>query len=237
MSPSKLARRVLVIDDEREIRAAVRTALCDTADHVLGAGTFADAMRLIHSERPDLILLDLGLPDYDGGDGCREIRAVARVPIIVLTARTDEREKVRLFDLGADDYITKPFSLRELEARVRAQLRRAALIPSNGADLIARADDLEIDVGARTVFRAGTRISVTPIEWAVLRTLLEYRGRTLTHRQLSERVWPQEFDKRSELLRFHIVNLRRKMERHPSTPVIVVTEPGVGYRMELDPQP
>jgi two-component system KDP operon response regulator KdpE len=237
MSPSMLAHRVLVIDDEQQICSAVRAALRDTADEVLEAGTFAEAMRLILAERPDLIVLDLGLPDHDGGDGCREIRAIAQVPIIVLTARADGREKVRLFDLGADDYITKPFSLRELEARVRAQLRRAALAPSIAVNLIARADDLEIDIGARTVFRAGERIAVTRIEWSVLRTLLEHRGKTLTHRQLSERVWPQEFDKRNELLRFHIVNLRRKIERDPATPTILVTEPGVGYRMELDGQP
>jgi two-component system KDP operon response regulator KdpE len=226
-----------VIDDEQPICSAVRSALRDTAEGVLEAGTFAEAMRLILSERPDLIILDLGLPDQDGGQGCREIRAIVQVPIIVLTARTDGREKARLFDLGADDYITKPFSLRELDARVRAQLRRAALGPSIATGLIARAGDLEIDLGARTVFRAGARIAVTRIEWAVLRTLVEHRGKTLTHRQLSERVWPHEFDKRNELLRFHIVNLRRKIEHDPATPAIVVTEPGVGYRMELDSQP
>jgi len=228
-----LAHRVLVIDDEPEICTAVRSALRHTADSVITASTFAEGFKLAaQAPLPDIIVLDLGLPDAEGGEACRELRAAVHAPIIVLTARTGEHEKVRLFDLGADDYITKPFSLRELEARVRVQLRRLAQAGVVQDRRAIRVGEIEVRLDDRAVFRAGVRIALTRIEWKILETLIENADKTFTHRQLSERVWgPLDRDSR-EHIRFHVTNLRRKIERDATNPTIVITEPGVGYRIE-----
>jgi two-component system, OmpR family, KDP operon response regulator KdpE len=230
MSAPLPAGCILVVDDEPEIRRAVKSALRNTADEVLEASTVAEGIDLAAARRPELVILDLGLPDGDGAIVCQRIREFSTVPIIVLTVRHADREKVRLLDLGADDFVTKPFSLRELDARVRSQLRRAKLVVSGHPDLIVRVLHIEVDLGRRRVSRDGGRIALTPIEWSLLRALVEERGRTLTHRQLFDQVWGQHFGDAKQLLRFHVTNLRRKIERDPADPRIVITEPGVGYR-------
>ena len=225
------ARTLLVIDDEPPIRRAVANALSEVADRVLEAATGAEGTDLAASERPDLVVLDLGLPDQAGVDVCREIRRWSPTPILVLTARHDEQEKVLLFNSGADDYVTKPFSLNELTARVRAHLRRSQgpVVPGAGVYTLG---DLTVDIGARTVRRNGEAIRLTPTEWDILKTLLQNAGRTLTHQQIYDAVWRRPYGNPQQYLRVYITTLRRKIEKSPARPTLIVTEPGVGYRLE-----
>jgi two-component system KDP operon response regulator KdpE len=182
--------------------------------------------------QPELVVLDLGLPDRPGLEICRELRRWTKVPILVLSARHSEQEKVSLLDAGADDYLTKPFGTRELIARVRAQLRRAALA-GPGASPVIRTHGLTVDLAQRRVSRGGAAIHLTPIEWELLRTLVGQAGRTLTHRQIFDAVWGQKFGNPQQYLRVHVTNLRRKVEQDPARPRLILTEPGVGYRAEL----
>jgi two-component system KDP operon response regulator KdpE len=228
---------ILVIDDDPQIGAAVRAALGSAAASVVQARSCAEALRLSQEMRPDVVILDLGLPDADGGDVCRLLRPFIVGPIIVLSARTEVSERVRLLELGADDFIAKPCSLRELNARIHAHARRVAVSAAIHHDHVAHSDGLDVDVEVHAAFRNGTRIPLTRIEWAILRTLLEHAGKMLTHRQLAEQVWGPGWASRREQLRFHITNLRRKIERKPTEPQIVITEPGVGYLLRLDPTP
>jgi len=228
------ARALLLIEDDAPIRRALRHALAPMADRILDAATGRDGIDLAATERPDLIVLDLGLPDLQGHDVCREIRSWSQAPIVVLSARHSEDEKVLLLNAGADDYVTKPFSTLEFVARVRAQLRRARLPVADQVAPVIEAYGLTIDLLRRRVARAQTTIRLTPIEWDILRTLVSNAGRTLTHQQIFDAVWggaaagnPQQY------LRVHITNLRRKVEANPARPELVVTEPGVGYRAEL----
>jgi two-component system KDP operon response regulator KdpE len=223
------AHTLLVIDDEPQIRRAVKNALEDTGDRIVEAATGREGLTLAASARPDLVVLDLGLPDMDGIAVCRELRRSSQMPVVVLSARHSDEEKVALLDAGADDYVTKPFSLREFAARVRAQLRRALLAEAT----LVSADDLTIDLGARRVTRAEHPIHLTPIEFEILRALIRHAGRTLTHQQLFAAVWGQAAGNAQQYLRVHITNLRRKIERDASRPQLIVTDPGAGYRFEL----
>lgn len=218
---------ILVVDDDPPIRRAVRHAVEADARRVIECGTGRDAIDLIAAERPDLVVLDLGLPDMEGADACREVRAWSSVPIIVLSARYSDREKVALLELGADDYVTKPFSPEELRARVRVQLRRAHAIAPGP---MVTAPGLEIDLAHRVVRRDGAEVHLTPTEWEILRALVAHRGRTLTHHQLFEAVWNQPEGDPQSYLRVHVANLRRKLERDTLRPVHILTEAGVGYR-------
>ena len=200
---------VLVVDDEPQIRRVVRNALASDTTRVIEAANARDAIDLAAAERPSLIVLDLGLPDASGVEVCREIRSWSQAPIIVLSARHSDQEKVALLDAGADDYVTKPFSPGELQARVRAQLRRSRLAPAAG--------------------------HLTKIEWELLRTLLKHTGRTLTHQQLFRAVWGNSSGDMQQYLRVHVRSLRRKLETDPVRPRLIVTEPGVGYRFENEP--
>ncbi len=231
--PSVRARALLLIEDEPPIRRAVKHALADLADRIVEAASGREGVDLAASWRPDLVILDLGLPDIAGVDVCREIRKWAQMPIVVLSARHSEDEKVALLNAGADDYVTKPFGLQEFAARVRAQLRRAALaaLPDAGTQVIA--DDVTIDLAGRTVTRRGERIRLTPTEFEVLRTLASRAGKTITHQQIFDAVWGKAAGNPQQYLRVHITNLRRKVERDPANPRLIVTEPGVGYRFEL----
>ncbi|HVT39031.1 MAG TPA: response regulator transcription factor [Gemmatimonadaceae bacterium] len=223
---------ILVVDDEPRIRSALQSAIEEIADRVIEAATGAEAVRLAASEQPDLIVLDLGLPDLSGADVCREIRRFATMPIVVLSARHHEADKVELLSLGADDYVTKPFSTMELLARIKAQLRRSRAqreIPPDGPVV---AGDLSIDIARRALLRNGQSVHLTRIEWNILRALVLAAGRTLTHRQLFDAVWGRPFGDPQQYLRVHITNLRRKIEPQPASPRFVVTEPGVGYRFE-----
>jgi two-component system KDP operon response regulator KdpE len=223
---------LLVIDDEVQIRRAVRNALRDVTDHVLEVSTGREGIDQAASAMPDLIVLDLGLPDMAGADVCREVRQWGTMPIVVLSARHGEQEKVNLLMLGADDYITKPFSTQEFSARVQAHLRRFQSLsaPSHAATITA--DGLTVDLVRRRVSRGAAVIHLTPIEWEILRTLATASGRTLTHQQIFDAVWGRAFGNPQQYLRVHITNLRRKIERDPSRPQLIITEPGVGYRFE-----
>lgn len=228
------AELVLVIDDEPQIRRAVRDALSDVSAKVDEAADGLSGVDAAVSGRPDLVILDLGLPDMAGVDVCRRIRRSSAVPIIVLSARHSEHEKVDLLNAGADDYVTKPFSVLELAARVRAQLRRIRTLSAAAASTMpVMIGNLSVDTVARRVSRNGTQLHLTPIEWQILATLLGAAGRTLTHQQIFDAVWGREFGSPQQYLRVHITNLRRKIEIDPAAPEIVITEPGVGYRVEL----
>ena len=231
-SSATVAGVILVVDDEPQIRRALRNALQEIATRIVEAATGAEAIDLAATAQPDLIVLDLGLTDLSGADVCREIRRFATMPIVVLSARHHEDDKVELLNLGADDYVTKPFSTVELLARVKAQLRRArsqSAIPLEGPII---AGELSVDIGRRQLSRDGEVVHLTRTEWNILRALLMSAGRTLTHRQLFDAVWGRQYGDPQQYLRVHITNLRRKIEREPAAPRFVVTDPGVGYRFE-----
>lgn len=223
----------LVIDDEPHIVRAVRNALAADFGRVLDAATAQDGVDQAAAQRPDVLILDLGLPDRPGLWVCSEVRKWSTAPIIVLSAHHSEAEKVRLLDAGADDYVTKPFSLKEFQARVRAQLRRARLVDAGAKDAVVEVDDLVINLAARTVRRGDADVHLTPTEWELLRTFLRHRGKTLTHRQLFREVWATSSGDPQQYLRVYVANLRRKLEPDSVRPTLIVTEPGVGYRFEL----
>jgi two-component system KDP operon response regulator KdpE len=223
-------RTLLVIDDEPQIRKVVRNILSGDETRVLEAATARQGLDLAAAERPDLIVLDLGLPDMDGSRVCRELRAWTEAPLLVLSARHSDEEKAALLDAGADDYVTKPFSTREFEARVRSLLRRASLSTGERPVRIA-SGALVLDLVARALTVRGREVHLTPIEWELLRALATQAGRTLTHRQLFAQVWPgRAFGDAQQYLRVHVAHLRRKIEDDPVRPRYIVTEPGVGYR-------
>ncbi len=225
----RMTDAVLVIDDEPQIRRALAHVLGKEFERVLEAATAADGIAAAAAAHPSLVILDVGLPDRDGAAVCREIRAWSQVPIIVLSARQTERDKVRLLDAGADDYVTKPFGTAELEARVRAQLRRVRA-EGPGDDGIVEVDGLRIDLAGRTIARDGDPIHLTPTEWTLLRTFVAAAGKTLTHPQIFRAVWPDTAGDAADYLRVYVATLRRKIERDPVRPRLIVTEPGVGYR-------
>jgi two-component system KDP operon response regulator KdpE len=222
---------ILVIDDEPQIRRVVRNALEGDAVRVVEAATGREGIDRAAAERPDLVVLDLGLPDVAGASVCAELRKWSTAPIVVLSARHSEHEKVALLDAGADDYVTKPFSTAELQARVRAQLRRSRSGPGAGDTGPIEVEGLRMDLARRMLARDGGEVHLTPTEWDLLRAFAQNAGRTLTHEQIFRAVWgraaggdPQAY------LRVHVANLRRKIERDAVRPALIVTEPGVGYR-------
>jgi two-component system KDP operon response regulator KdpE len=223
---------VLVIDDEPQIRRVVRHAVEAEVKRVIEASTGREGIDAAASAQPALIILDLGLPDIAGLEVCREIRQWSSAPILVLSARHSDQEKVALLDAGADDYVTMPFSTTEFQARVRAQLRRSRMTPLSMADEPIEVDGLTIDLVKPAAMRAGIAIHLTRTEWDVLRTLIRHAGRTLTHRQLFTAVWGDSYGDAQQYLRVHIRSLRRKLERDSELPRLILTEPGVGYRFE-----
>ena len=229
------ADTVLIVDDEPQIRRAVRNALREIFTRSIEAATAREAIDCAAAERPDLIILDLGLPDSPGEFVCREVRTWSTAPIIVLSARHSDQEKITLLDAGADDYVTKPFSAAELRARAAAQLRRSRLTSAAGPGQVVRAGDLVIDLARPSVRRADEAIHLTRTEWHILRALLRHAGRTVTHQQLLREVWGNAFGDTQQALRVHIRSLRRKVEADPVRPAIIVTEPGIGYRAEVEP--
>lgn len=223
---------ILVIDDEPQIRRAVRNALAEDDVRIVEAATGSAGLDVAAAERPSLVILDLGLPDIQGLDVCRQIRSWSSAPIIVLSARHSDKEKVALLDAGADDYVTKPFSTIELQARARAQLRRSRQTPLVNGDEPIVVDGVRIDLAKPSLARAGEVVHLTRTEWDLLRALLRHAGRTLTHRQLFTAVWGNSYGDAQQHLRVHVRNLRRKIEADPVRPRLIVTEPGVGYRFE-----
>lgn len=221
---------MLLIEDDAHIRAVVRDVAADLAGRWLEATTGAEGIALSAMERPDLVILDLGLPDMDGIGVCSSIRQRGGVPIVVLSARHDEDEKARLLDAGADDYVTKPFGPVEFRARLRAQLRRATTgVP---APRQFRVGDLFIDLDRHHVLRGTEAIHLTPTEWSLLVVLASNAGKTLTHRQLFGAVWGNSFGDAQQYLRVYITHLRRKVEQDQCRPRHIITDPGVGYRFE-----
>ena len=225
---------VLIVDDEPKIRALLRDALVADGVAVIEASTGAEGIGAALESRPQLIVLDLGLPDMDGVTLCRAVREWSTAPIVVLSARHSEDEKTRLLDAGADDYVTKPFGVPELRARIRAQLRRSRMRPVPGGDAPVRVADLEIDLAKRVVRRAGVPVHLTPTEWELLHELVIHDGRTLTHRQLFHKVWGQSFGDPQGYLRVYIAHLRRKLETDPYHPRFLLTDAGVGYRFDSE---
>jgi two-component system KDP operon response regulator KdpE len=225
---------ILVIDDEAQIRRVVRHSLEDAHVRVREAATAREGIDAAASERVDLIVLDLGLPDMSGLEVCRDMRGWTTAPILVLSARHSDTEKVALLDAGADDYMTKPFSTAELQARVRAQLRRPRLNGGGTAETAIEAHGISIELVKRSVRRDGASVHLTPTEWQLLRVLATNAGRTMTHGQLFTKVWSRSHGDAQHHLRVHVANLRRKLERDPLRPALIITEPGVGYRFDAE---
>jgi two-component system, OmpR family, KDP operon response regulator KdpE len=226
--------RILVVDDEPEILRALRTNLTAHGYVVLTAASGSEAQTLYSARHPDLILLDLGLPDEDGLVLIERVRAHAATPIVVLSARGAERDKVRALDLGADDYLTKPFGMDELLARVRVALRHAAH-PDSGAAAIFRCGDLAVDLERRQVSTGGREVKLTPTEYALLRAFIGHPDKVLTRRMLLQEVWGPEYGAEAHYLHVYVASLRRKLETDPQHPRYLLTEPGVGYRFSTEP--
>jgi len=221
---------ILVVEDEPEIRRFVETSLRAGGYEVETASTGAAALASFKSSPPSLIVLDLGLPDIDGLEVIRTMRAESKVPVIVLSARTAEEQKVRALDLGADDYLTKPFGVGELLARIRVALRHAHLQETE-TETPYRVAGLEDDVAARRVRKGGVEIRLTPTEFKLLARLVRSTGQVVTHRQLLAAVWGAEFVEHTHYLRIYMAQLRTKIETEPADPRFLLTEPGVGYRL------
>jgi two-component system KDP operon response regulator KdpE len=219
---------VLVVDDEPQIVRALKVILRSAGYSTEQAETKEEALDAVSVRPPDAMVLDLVLPDGRGVDVCADVRRWSSLPIIVLSAVGDEREKVRALDAGADDYITKPFGTDELLARLRAVLRRAA---EDGGEPTVTIGDLRVDLASRDVTVAGHEIHLTPIEFDLLRVLTEHRGKLVTHRQLLQQVWGPAYETETHYLRVHIAHIRSKLEPEPSRPRYVITEPGIGYRL------
>ena len=226
--------RILLVEDEPKVSGFVARGLEAERYAVDICADGREGLEMADAYSYDLIILDLGLPDMPGLAVCEEIRRWSRVPLLVLSARHAEREKVGLLNAGADDFITKPFGLDELAARVRAHLRRSQTERSAWTEQVVTVGTLVIDLGARTVSRNGSAIKLTPIQWDLLRTFVANRGRTMTHQQLFDAVWRRGYGDARLYLRVHITNLRRKIELSPATPELIITESGVGYRFVGD---
>jgi two-component system KDP operon response regulator KdpE len=222
---------VVVIEDEPQIRRFVRTALEAEGWLVHEADTAKKGLTEAGTRKPDLLVLDLGLPDGNGLDVIRDVRGWSAVPIIVLSARSDEADKIAALDAGADDYLTKPFGVGELLARVRANLRRPRATSQEDADPVFRFGEVEVDRTARLVRRAGAEVHLTPIEYRLLSVLMANAGRVLTHRQLLREVWGPSHAEQSHYLRIYMGHLRHKLEADPTQPRHLLTETGVGYRL------
>ncbi len=218
----------MVVEDEREIRRFVRTALEGEGYRVFEADTVARGLVEAGTRKPELIILDLGLPDGDGLDLIRGVRAWSSLPIIVLSARVDERDKVEALDLGANDYLSKPFGIAELLARVRATLRRQPQV--GGAETKVEFGDVSVDLAARRILKNGAEVHLTQREYRLLLTLLNHPGKVLTHRQLLRDVWGPPYVEHSHYLRIYMGHLRHKLEDDPARPRFFLTETGVGYR-------
>jgi two-component system KDP operon response regulator KdpE len=225
--------RILVVDDEPAIARVVSRNLTAHDFAVRTVDTGAAALDAYAAERPDLVILDLGLPDMDGTGIVSRIRESASTPIIILSVRGSERDKVRALDLGADDYLTKPFGVEELLARVRVALRHAAR-PDSGAEPVFSTDGLEVDFASRVVRSDGAEVHLTPTEFDLLRSLIAHPDRVLTDRMLLQEVWGPEYGDEAHYLHVYVARLRKKIEPDPRRPRHILTEPGVGYRFVTD---
>ena len=221
--------RVLVVDDERSIRRFLKASL-GSQFTIIEATTGEEALAAVVNGRPDVIILDLGLPDMDGVEVTRRLREWTQIPIIIVSVREQEKDKIAALDAGADDYLTKPFGVGELMARLRSALRRSAQAETEPT---FKTGNLEVDLNQREVSVNGQPVTLTPTEYDLLRTFIKHAGKVLTHDQLLRAVWGTAYESETHLLQVNISNLRRKIEPDPVRPSYLVTEPGVGYRLKI----
>ncbi|AQA03892.1 DNA-binding response regulator [Mycobacterium sp. MS1601] len=223
--------RVLVIDDEPQILRALRINLSVRGYDVHTAATGAQALHTAAAHPPDVVILDLGLPDISGIDVLAGLRGWLTAPVIVLSARTDSSDKVQALDAGADDYVTKPFGMDEFLARLRAAVRRATTTPETDQPII-ETSSFTVDLAAKKVTRNGTEVHLTPTEWGILEMLVRHRGKLVSREELLKEVWGPAYATETHYLRVYLAQLRRKLEPHPSHPQHLLTEPGMGYRFQ-----
>jgi two-component system, OmpR family, KDP operon response regulator KdpE len=228
---NSMSLRILLVEDDAHIRRFLRATLVTQGYGLLEVETGEEGLALAAAQVPDLILLDLGLPDMDGKEVIRRLREWSEVPIIVLTARGQEREKVASLDAGADDYLTKPFGVGELLARIRAAMRRVRMPEPGRVEQVLGLGNVTVDLERRKVTRDSEEVNLTPIEFKLLSVLIRHRGKVVTHRQLLKEVWGPSYIEQNPYLRIVILNLRRKLEENPTRPHFLITEPGVGYRL------
>ncbi len=228
---------VLIIEDEPHMRRFLRASLRANGFQVIEAATAREGLAQAAGRNPEVILLDLGLPDGDGRDVASELRRTTRAQIIVLSARGQEHDKVTVLDLGADDYLTKPFGMGELLARIRVALRHAMLPAGSSTAGVYEAEQLRVDLSARAVHRDGLEIHLTPTEYKLLATLIRQAGRVITHRQLLHEVWGANYVEQTHYLRVYMAQLRHKLEKDPTRPRLLLTEPGIGYRLRESERP
>jgi two-component system, OmpR family, KDP operon response regulator KdpE len=221
--------RVLVVDDERSIRRFLKASL-GSQFVIFEATTGEEALTAVAANRPDVIILDLGLPDLDGVEVTRRLREWTQIPIIVVSVREQEKDKIAALDAGADDYLTKPFGVGELIARLRSALRRSAQAET---DPVFKTGNLVVDLNQREVLVKGQTVSLTPTEYDILRTFVKHAGKVLTHDQMLRAVWGTAYESETHMLQVNISNLRRKIEPDPVRPSYLITEPGVGYRLKI----
>jgi two-component system KDP operon response regulator KdpE len=222
---------VLVVEDEPQVRRFLRPALEGQGYRVVEAATAREAIVLASTHNPDCVLLDLGLPDGEGVDVTRRLREWSAMPIIVVSARGQEADKVAALDAGADDYLTKPFGISELLARLRVAQRHAARFRDDAPEPVFEAEGLRVDLGRREVTRDGEPVHLTPLEYKLLATLVQHYGKVLTHRQLLKEVWGPSAVSETQYLRVYMAQLRHKIEKDPARPALLMTETGVGYRL------
>jgi two-component system, OmpR family, KDP operon response regulator KdpE len=225
---------VLVIEDEVPIRRFLRTALTKHGYQIVEAATAREGLAQAASRQPELIILDLGLPDLDGLEVVRQLREWTTLPIIILSARGQESVKVSALDAGADDYVTKPFSVEELLARIRVVMRHAAQVEQKVEDAVFTVDEWKVDLSKRQVFVGDKEVRLTPTEYKLLTTLIRYAGKVITHRQLLKEVWGDAYANETQYLHVYMTRLRHKLERDPAQPCHLILELGVGYRLKVD---
>jgi two-component system, OmpR family, KDP operon response regulator KdpE len=224
---------ILLIEDEPQMRRFLRASLSTTGHELVEAATAKEGLLFASSRSPDVILLDLGLPDMDGLEVTKRLREWTRTPIIVLSARDKEDDKVAALDAGADDYLTKPFSMQELLARMRVAERHATL-GTEKEESVHRLGDLVVDLASRIVTRGGDEVRLTPIEWKLLATLVRNTGRVMTYQQLLKEVWGPRYASQKQYLHVYVGHLRHKLEADPTRPRFLLTDAGVGYRLKAD---
>jgi two-component system, OmpR family, KDP operon response regulator KdpE len=225
---------VVLIEDEAQIRRFLRATLTGQGYRLFETTTGADGLVEVASRQPDVVIVDLGLPDMDGLEVIRRLREWTAVPVIVLSARGQERDKVSALDAGADDYVSKPFSAGELLARIRVALRHTAGASHEGSEAAFKVGDLQVDLLRRHVSMRGADVRLTPIEYKLLATLVKHAGKVVTHQQLLRDVWGPSHEDQSHYVRVYMAHLRHKLETEPARPRYLLTEPGVGYRLAVD---
>ena len=228
------APQIVVIEDEPQIRRFLRAALTSQGFRLVEAANGEDGLREVATRQPDLVILDLGLPDMDGVAVIRRIREWSAVPTIILSARGQEGDKITALDAGADDYVSKPFSMGELLARIRVALRHATQLAGEDGESVFSVGDLRVDLSKRHVYMGDREIHLTPIEYRLLAMLVKHAGKVLTHKQLLTEAWGPNQAEQAHYLRVYAAQLRRKLEKDPARPRYILTEPGVGYRLAAE---